>query len=374
MQFTISSTTLNNRLQTLSKVINSKNTLQILDSFLFEITDGELHITASDSENVLQSHLALDAHEGEGTFAVNSQTILNALRELPEQPLQFNINTNMATISIAYQGGEYNFTIQDATDYPKVATMFVNPSVITIDANILSSNINRSIFALGVDDLRPVMTGIYFDLATDSLSIVASDGHKLVRNRNLLVKSDAPASFILPRKPAMLLKNILTKDGGDVVIKFDNRSAEITYAEGKLTCRLIEGRYPNYNSVIPQDNPNQLVIDRKALLSALKRVLPFGSKSSQLIKLSLDAGALEVSSEDIDYSTKAHESILCEYTGRKMSIGFKGSSLTDILSNLESEEVTIELGDPSRAGLIMPSTQPENEDVLTLVMPMLLNE
>lgn len=374
MRFIISSTALSSRLQTLSRVISNKNSLPILDSFLFEVSNGQLTLTTSDSENVMQTTIQTDECEGDGAFALTSQTILDAMKELPEQPLQFSVNIDQATITIIYQGGEYNFTILNADEYPRMHSTLDNVNVITLDASVLCDNINRSAFAMGSDELRPVMNGIYFDLGADALSIVASDGHKLVRNRNLTVKSETPASFILPKKPALLLKNVLGKDGGDVVIKFDNRNAEIRFADGILTCRLIEGRYPNYNSVIPQNNPNQLTIDRKGLLSALKRVLPFGSKSSQLVKFRLDAGTIELSSEDIDYATKAKETIICDYNGQKMCIGFKGSSLTEILGNLDGDEVVIELADPSRAGIIVPAQQPENEDVLMLLMPMLLSD
>ena len=374
MRFIISSTALSSRLQTLSRVISNKNSLPILDSFLFEVSNGQLTLTTSDSENVMQTTIQTDECEGDGAFALTSQTILDAMKELPEQPLQFSVNIDQATITIIYQGGEYNFTILNADEYPRMHSTLDNVNVITLDASVLCDNINRSAFAMGSDELRPVMNGIYFDLGADALSIVASDGHKLVRNRNLTVKSETPASFILPKKPALLLKNVLGKDGGDVVIKFDNRNAEIRFADGILTCRLIEGRYPNYNSVIPQNNPNQLTIDRKGLLSALKRVLPFGSKSSQLVKFRLDAGTLELSSEDIDYATKAKETIICDYNGQKMCIGFKGSSLTEILGNLDGDEVVIELADPSRAGIIVPAQQPENEEVLMLLMPMLLSD
>lgn len=374
MEFTLSSNALSSRLQTLAKVISSRNSLPILDCFLFEVNNGELTITTSDSENMMKSTLILDSHDGDGAFALQSQTMLDAMRELPEQPLKFHIDMEQATITITYQGGEYNFTILNAEEYPRMQQTPDNVNVITIDAATLCSNINRSIFATAQDELRPVMNGIYFDLTTDALAIVASDGHKLVRNKNFSIKSDTAAAFILPKKPANLLKNVLSKDSGDVVIKFDERNADIHFSDGVLICRLIEGSYPNYNSVIPQANPNQLTIDRRSLLSALKRVLPFGSKSSQLVKFKLDAGVLELSSEDIDYATKAHETIICDYTGQKMNIGFKGSSLTEILSNLDSDQVSIELADPSRAGLIIPTEQPENEDVLMLLMPMLLSD
>ena len=374
MRFTLSSTALGSRLQTLARVINSKNSLPILDSFLFEVRNQQLFITASDSENVMRSVLALDQTEGEGSFAVPSRTLLDAMKELPEQPLSFEVNTDNFTIKIIYQNGLYNFTAQNADEYPRAQQIPDGANVITIDSQALADCISRSLFATAQDELRPVMNGIYFDLTPESLNVVASDGHKLVRNKNFNIKSEAPAAFILPKKPATLLKNVLGKDGGDVVIKFDERSAEISFSDGVLTCRLIEGRYPNYNSVIPQNNPNQLVIDRRSLIGALKRVLPFASESSQLIRFHLEAGKLELSSEDIDFATSAKEVVTCEYTGQSMNIGFKGSSLSEILNNLQGDEVQIELADPSRAGIIVPASQPENEDVLMLIMPMLLND
>ena len=373
MRFTLSSSELNAQLQTLSKVINSKNTLAILDCFLFEVAHGKMTITASDSETVMVTSINIEDSEVEGRFAIPNKTILDALRELPEQPLTFDVDSVNLTIKVLYQNGMYNFTTMNADEYPQIQPIGEGASVISIDANILSSNISRSIFATAQDELRPVMNGIYFDLTPDSLAIVASDGHKLVSNKNFSVKSETPASFIMQKKPAGLLKNALSKDGGDVVIKFDNSKAEITYGEGKLCCRLIEGRYPNYNSVIPKNNPNELIIDRKILISALRRVLPFAN-GTQLIRLHLEAGKLELKSEDIDFATSAQEKIQCEYNGRPMSIGFKGGSLTEILNNLDSEQITLQLSDPSRAGVVVPTIQPENEEVLMLIMPMLLKD
>ncbi|WP_028896103.1 DNA polymerase III subunit beta [Prevotella sp. HUN102] len=374
MRFTISSTALSSRLLSLSRVINSKNTLPILDCFLFEARNGQVVITASDSENVMQSTLNLDSCEGEGTFAVNNRNILDAVKELPEQPLTVDVNMGEFKMYITYQNGSYNFPILNADEYPKAQPLTDGAATINIDSALLADNITRSLFATAQDELRPVMNGIYFDLTADSLAIVASDGHKLVRNKNFAIKSDSPAAFILPKKPASLLKNALSKDGGDVVIRFDARSAEISFAEGNLTCRLIEGRYPNYNSVIPENNPNQITIDRKSLIGAIRRVLPFASDSSQLIRFHIDNGQLDLNAEDIDFSTSAKESITCEYNGNGMSIGFKGSSMLEILNNLQSEDVNIQLADPSRAGVVIPSDQPENEDVLMLIMPMLLND
>ncbi|MFA4045318.1 DNA polymerase III subunit beta [Prevotella sp. PCHR] len=374
MRLTLSSTTLNSRLSTLSKVLNSKNSLPILDCFLFEINNNILTITASDSENVMKSTMQLDESDADGQFAINSHTILDAVKELPEQPLTLDVDTATMAVKVVYQNGVYNFTAQNADEYPRTQELPANVTTLTLPANILANNITRSIFATANEELRPVMNGIYFDLTADALAIVASDGHKLVRNKNFNIKSETPAAFILPKKPANLLKNVLAKDEGDAVIRFDDRNAEITFNEGSLVCRLIEGRYPNYNSVIPQNNPNHMTIDRRVLIGALRRVLPFASESSQLVRLHIETGKLEISSEDIDFYTSAKEEIVCDYIGNPMSIGFKGPSLTDILNNLDSEEVTMELADPSRPCLIIPSEQPENEDILMLIMPMLLND
>lgn len=374
MRLTLSSTTLNSRLSALSKVLNSKNSLPILDCFLFEISNNMLTITASDSENVMKSTIILDESDSDGQFAINSHTILDAVKELPEQPLTLDVDQATMAVKVVYQNGMYNFTAQNADEYPRMQDMPANVTTITLPANILANNITRSIFATANEELRPVMNGVYFDLTTEALTIVASDGHKLVRNKNFCVKSEAPAAFILPKKPANLLKNVLAKDEGDAVIRFDDRNAEITFNEGSLVCRLIEGRYPNYNSVIPQNNPNRMTIDRKVLIGALRRVLPFASESSQLVRLHIEMGKLEISSEDIDFYTSAKEEIVCDYIGNPMSIGFKGPSLTDILNNLDSEEITLELADPSRPCLVIPSEQPENEDILMLIMPMLLND
>ena len=374
MKFTLSSSALSSRLQTLAKVINSKNSLPILESFLFQVHNGQLTITASDSENVMQTSLALDQFDTDGNFAIPSHTVLDAVKELPEQPLTFEVNMSTYEVTVGYQNGQYQFTAQNADEYPQTAPMQNDVHAITIDAAALNNNINRTLFATDNNEIRPVMNGIYFDLTTDCLAFVASDGHKLVRCRDYAIKSETPAAFILPKKPAMLLKNVLDKDSGDVVIKFNSSSAEIQFAEGKLSCRLIEGNYPNYNAAIPKDTPNELTIDRKSLLSAIRRILPFASMSSQLIRFRLEAGMLELSSEDIDFATRAKESLVCEYTGSPLQIGFRGDFFTDILNSIDTDELKIKLGDPSRAGIVVPSKQPENEDVLMLIMPLLLND
>lgn len=375
MRFTVSSSALSSKLNMLAKVIGSKNSLPILDCFLFQVANGEMSITASDSDNVIKSTLALTDHDGEGEFCVPNRVILDALKELPEQPLHFDVDAagEAVAIKIVYQNGLYNFTGQNAEEYPRTQSMNDACTTVSLPTEMLINNISRSLFATANDELRPVMNSIYFDLTADALAIVASDGHKLVRSKNFTIKSESPSAFNLPKKPASLLKNILSKDGDDAIIKFDDRSAEIQFTDGVMRCRLIDGRYPNYNSVIP-NNPNEVTVDRRGLQSALRRVLPFASESSQLIRFHIESGRFEVSSEDIDFSTSAKEQLSCEYNGSPISIGFKGSSLMEILSNLTSDNIIIQLADPSRAGIIVPAEQPENEDILMLIMPMLLND
>ena len=374
MRLTISSTALASRLSALSKVFNNKNTMPILDCYLFDVEGNTLTITASDSENVMTTQLQADEADSEGTFAVNYRTILDAVRELPEQPLTLDVDMSSFAVKVIYLNGMYNFTAQRGDEFPRLQPLHDGATSIIIDSKTLVNDISHSIFATANEELRPVMNGIYFDLNQEGLAIVASDGHKLVRTRNKNIKTENPMSFILPKKPATLLKNVLTKSEDEVIIRFDDRNANISYADGSLTCRLIEGRYPNYNSVIPQDNPNQLTMDRMVMIGVIRRVLPFASDSSQQIRLHIEAGKAVISSEDIEFYTSAKEEIICDYTGATMDIGFKGTTLMEILTNLDCEEVTLEFADPSRPCLILPTQQPENEDILMLIMPMLLND
>ncbi|MBQ1650249.1 MAG: DNA polymerase III subunit beta [Prevotella sp.] len=375
MTFTLSSSVLSNKLGILAKVINSKNSLSILDSFLFSVDGETLTVTASDNNNMMKCFIPLTNTSGQGAFCVSNKLILNAVKELAEQPLTFEVDDNSNGIKIVYQNGSYSIMGQSADEYPNMQQISDGYTETQISASALANNIQRTLFATANDELRMVMNGIYFDLKEDCLNLVASDGHKMVRNMLFECKASVPASFILPKKPAGLLRSVLiTDDETPVTIKFNNNNAEITFPDGLLSCRLIEGRYPNYASVIPTDNPNIVTVDRKALISALRRVLPFASESTQLIKLRLEMNSLQLNAEDIDFATSAYEDVICEYGGVPMSIGFKGSALTEILNNLSSDDVVIELADPSRAGVIRPSEQPENEDVLMLIMPMLLND
>lgn len=374
MRFTVSSTALGIRLTALSRVINSKNSLPILGDFLFEVADGRLQLTASDSEVMMKTSLELNEFDVEGRFCVGSHDLLEAVKGISEQPITFDVDLMSNIAKISYQNGMFSLPVENADEFPQPQQIGEMATVINIPTQVLADNINRSLFATAQDELRPVMNGIYFDLTPDCLAVVASDGHKLVRNKILNIKSDQPAAFILPKKPASLLKTVLGKQGGDVVIRFDDRNAEIIFEEGVVICRLIEGRYPNYNSVIPQSNPNQLTVDRLGLLAALRRVQPFSNDSSNLIRFHVENGTLQLDAEDYDFSKTATEKMSCDYNGMPMSIGFKGSSFIEILSNFDCPEVVIQLADPSRAGLVLPSEQPADQDVLILMMPMLIND
>lgn len=374
MKFSVSSTALSSRLTALARVINSKNTLPILADFVFEVKGNLLHLTASDSENMMNTQMEITECNGEGIFAIGNHDLQEAVKGFSEQPITFEVDLEKSLANISYQNGHFSLPIENAEEFPQAQEVGEDAHTITIGSDLLSENINRSLFATAQDELRPVMNGIYFDLTPECLNIVASDGHKLVRNKILSIKSEEPASFILPKKPATLLKNMLDKDSGDVEITFDNRNAKIVFSDGKIICRLIEGRYPNYNSVIPQNNPNQLTVDRVGLLSALRRVQPFASTASNLIRFHIEGSTLQLDAEDYDFSKTASEKMSCEYNGQTMSIGFKGVAFIEVLSNFACPEVLVQLADPSRAGLVLPSEQPENQDILMLMMPMLIND
>lgn len=374
MRFSLSSTALSSKLNILSKVISPKNSISILECFLFEIKDGKLTLTASDNTNMMNCTMDLIEYDSDGSFCVPNRIMLTSVKELAEQPIVFDVNLDDNSIQMNYMNGSYRIFGQSANEYPHMKGLEGNATSTVLPSDVLINNINRTLFATAQDELRMVMNGLYFDLKEDYMAIVASDGHKLVRNRIYGCKTEVPASFILPKKPATLLRTVLANDGSDVTIRFNQSNAEVVYNDGMLCCRLIEGKYPNYNSVIPQDNPNRLTIDRKALISALRRVMPFASESTQLVKLRIEFNSLEINSEDIEFATSARESVVCEYGGMPMSIGFKGSALYEICNNLTSDEIVIELADPGRAGIISPAQQPEGEDVLMLIMPMLLND
>lgn len=374
MKFAVSCTSLLSHLQVVGRVIASKNSVPILDSFLFELKENKLTITAADAETRMVTSVDVTEVEGEGMVAITARNLLESLKELPEQPISFDINDDTMNIFVYYENGKYNFVGQKGDDYPQPKPLKDGAAQLSLPSQLLMSGINRALFATADDELRPVMNGVYFDITTDDITFVASDGHKLVRFKSLEAKGTERASFILPKKPATLLKTILPKESGDVAITFDDNNAYFTLENFQMICRLIEGRYPNYNAVIPQDNPYKITIDRLLFANALKRVAVFSNPASSLVKLQLTENLIMVSAQDIDFSTSAEEKISCIYNGEPMSIGFKGTYLIEILNNTPSADVVIEIADPSRAGLILPSENEDKEELLMLLMPMMLNE
>ncbi len=374
MKFIVSSNLLLSHLQTISRVINSKNSMAILDNFLFRLEGTRLSMTASDQETTMTTAIDVMEADGDGVFAVNAKILLEPLKELPDQPLTFEIDDNNLEIFLYFQNGRYNFIGVNGDEYPTKMPMDTSAVSLSIEAQQLYNGIGCTLFATAEDELHPVMNGIYLDIFEDSMSFVASDMHKLVRFKNAGVAPGVRASFILPKKPANLLKAILPKESGKVELSFDSKNACFKLADYELNCRLIEGNYPNYNSVIPANNPNRLVIDRALFVNVLRRVSVFADAALGLAKLQLKNGELVVSTENKDYSISAEEKVACDYTGDDLTIGFKASFLIEILNNIQATEVQVELNDPTRAGVILPLENKENEDLLMLLMPMMLGD
>lgn len=374
MKFNVSSTAFCNKLQAISRVQSNKNSLPILDTILFDLNGNTLSMTASDSETIITTTIEVTDCEGYGRFAIDSKTLITSIKEISEQPITFNINTETQQVEVYYQNGRYNLMAANADEYPLPTDNNNGSEMMTLSSESLLSAINHTIFATADDELRPQMNGIYFDITPEYTTIVASDGHKLVRFRMLEVKGNSTSSFILPKKPALLIKNILPKEEGDVQIGYSDSNAKVQFSNYTISCRLIEGRYPNYNSVIPTDNPFRVRVDRLSFISALRRVSVFASASSSLIKLRLDNNRLTVSAQDIEFSTSAEEAVLCEYDGNPMSIGFNGPYLLEVLNNLVNQEIIVELADPSRAGVLLPAEQEAGEDLIMLLMPMMLQD
>lgn len=374
MKLKVSSAALFGRLTSINRVLNSKNSLPILDCYLFETMGKKLTITASDSESTLVTSLDLNDCDQDGRFCIKAKTIQDSLKEISDQPITLNVNLDTMEIRGEYQNGKFNIIGERADEYPKPHEIDGEVKHFELKQSVLLAGITHSLFATADDEIRPVMTGIYFDFTPECLVFVGTDGRKLVRNKDFSVKSEIQTGFILPKKPANILKGLLQKGDAIASLEFNDKMAVVSSSEFTLTCRLIDGRYPNYNSVIPQNNPFKATIDRAALVSTLKRVLVFSSQSSAQVKLAFKKNLLTVSGQDVDFSTSAEERLICEYESPTINIGFKGTLLLDILSNLESSEVLFELADPGRAGIIKPAEQKEGEEILMLLMPMMLND
>ncbi len=371
MKFIVSSTYLLKQLQVLGGVINNSNTLPILDNFLFELKDSKLTVSASDLETTMSSTLDVES-DNDGSIALPARLLLDTLKTFPEQPLTFVVEDNN-TVEISSNHGKYALAYADGNEFPK-AVELDNPSTTTIAGDILATAISKTIFAAGNDDLRPVMSGVFFQFSTEGLTFVATDAHKLVKYTRNDVQADQVAEFIMPKKPLNLLKGILATMDDAVTIEYNDSNAKFTFENSILVCRLIDGKYPNYEAVIPKENPNKLTIDRTQFSNSVRRVSIFSNKTTHQIRLKIAGAELNISAEDIDYSNKAEERLSCDYQGDDMQIGFNSRFLTEMLNNLSSDEVMLEMSLPNRAGILTPiDGLDEGEQVTMLVMPVMLN-
>lgn len=374
MKFIVSSSALLGLLQTTNKVISSKNTLPILDYFLFDLKEGVLKITASDLETTLVGTLAVENVEREGLIAVPVKLMLDSLKEFSEQPLTIEANESTWEIVVSWKSGKLTLPGTSGLSYPNLPELNAETKQsLALDVDTLMVGINKTIFATADDELRPVMNGVYINLEPQSVTFVATDAHKLVKYASETA-AEATASFILPKKPANLLRGLLPKEDGEITVEFDDKNVLFRLKNQVLICRLIEGNYPNYNAVIPANNPNKVFVDRLELLNAIRRVAVCSNQSTNLIKLDISKGTINLTAQDLDFSVSAQESLPCDYEGEDIVIGFKSTFLIEILSNIETTTVLVELADSTRAGVFKPvyDQQPSN-DTLMLLMPMMIN-
>jgi DNA polymerase-3 subunit beta len=371
MRFIVSTSTLLKQLQAVNGASSSSTVLPILENFLFEIKDGSLTISATDLQTSMTTSLPVESKE-DGKVAVPSKILLETLKTLPDQPVAFSVDAQTFAIEISAGDGKYKLSGENGEDFPKIPAV-ENASSVRMPASVLAEAINKTIFAVSNDDLRPAMTGVFCQLSPQNITFVATDAHKLVRYRRNDTKSDAAASFILPKKALTLLKASLGTDDSAVSLEYNSTSAFFRFGNINLICRLIDERYPDYDAVIPQNNPNKLTLDRSLFLNSLRRVVIFANKTTHQVRLKINGSELNISSEDVDFSNEAHERLSCQYEGEDMEIGFNAKFLIEMLGNLEGDEVTLEMSTPNRAGLLIPQTNNDNENVLMLVMPVMLN-
>ena len=374
MKFNVSSSKLFSQLQAVSRVINNKNALPILDDVLFELVGNELKLTASDGETTVRTAIEVEGAAGGGKVASAAKLLLETLKEFSEQPLAFTIDEQNFAVNMVSQNGTYSFVGVNGNEYPEMPQDEVDAQELSLPATTLQSAIEKTIFCTADDPLRPVMNGIYFDILEDRLILVATDAHRLVRYSNTSVKAGMASNFILPKKPAALLKNLLAKEEAEVKVTFGQKNARFEFDKTIVVCRRIEGRFPNYNAVIPQSNQNVVTVDRQTMVNACKRVAVFANNGTAQLRLALSENQIKISAQDIDFSTSAEEMIQCDYQGMSMAIGFKAPFLIDLLSTVGTTDVQLKLADPARAGLILPVAEEGEENVLMLLMPMLLND
>lgn len=374
MKFVISSSVLSSRLMTIGRVIVQKNTIPILDCFCFDIQGTTLTITASDNDTTLTAKAELNECDSDVRFAVNAKTLQDAIKEIPDQPLECYLNTESYELTVEYQNGQYKLMGQSAEEYPTPAISDETRLEFDLECQKLVPSITRCMIAAANDTLRPQLNTICFDIHSQEVSLVSSNGNQLALTKLAMPELNAEGSYLLGTRPASLLKGMLAKAEGNVHFSIGQRTAIVHTEEYLLTSRLVEGRFPNYRSVIPQDNPNIVTVNRLALVSALRRVLVFANAQAVLVKFRLGPNTMNISSQDIDFGKSAEENMLCDYMGTPMRIAFKGSVLLDLINNIEGDDITLKLSDPSRAGLIVPAKQKEGEEVLMLIMPSVFND
>lgn len=370
MKFNVSGKDLQTQLQAVSKVINSKNALSILDNFLLKVKDGRLTIIGGDQENVMTATMEVLDPEGEGEIAVLAKRLLEVIKEINNQPLRFDIDPETKEIKISFNNGQFNFKGIDASEYPRTKEEEEDAIRISLPGETLTGGIEGTIFAVSTDPIRPIMTGIYFDIEPDKITFVSSDTHKLVKYQVSNVQPGIQDNFILPSKAANVLKGLVTKEDEAVEILRESKSVKFTFGSYSLSTRLIKGVYPNYKRVFPKDNPFRVVVGREDLLNAVRRVALFASKASNLIKFAIDAMSIQMGAQDLDYGTSAQERVDCDYQGTPMTIGFNSTYMIEVLSNIKGDDVQIELADPARPGLFSPLEKQDGIDVVMLQMPM----
>lgn len=371
MKFIVSSASLLKQLTTVSGVIASNPIVPILENFLFEIEKESLTITASDLQNTMITKMAVESNES-GSVCVPAKILLETLRNLPEQPITVSIDADTYVITLRTSNGNYKLSGENATDFPKVPAI-KNATKVNLSTDLLSKAISTTIFATSTEDLRPAMTGVYFQFNDTNLTFVATDGHRLVRYRRVDVAIDNPTSIIIPKKALNLLKSTLPTENMAVEMEFNLSNAYFSFGNTKLICRLIDERFPDYENVIPLDNPNKMTINRQEWLNTLKRISIYANKTTHQVRLKIAGSELQVSAEDLDFSNEANERLVCEFEGEDLEIGFNAKFLVEMLNNLESENVVLNMSVPSKAGLINPAESTNNEDILMLVMPVMLN-
>ncbi len=371
MKFIVSSSALLKQLSGINGVITTNPVVPILENFLFEILDGKLTITASDLQTSMITELDVEARDS-GSIAVPARILLETLKNLPEQPVTFSIDEETYSIEISSDNGRYKLSGENATDFPKVPVVS-DADAVNMSSDILASAINNTIFATSSDELRPAMTGVYMNLTGTNITFVATDGHRLIRYRRVDVASETDSAIIIPRKALNLLKATLPASVTNVSIEFNTSNAFFKFGNVQMICRLIDERFPDYENVIPGNNDNHMTISRTEFLSSLKRIAIYANKTTHQVRLKIAGSELQISAEDLDFSNEANERLSCEHDGEDIEIGFNAKFLIEMLNNLDAKEVEIQLSAPNRAGLIVPVEKDDNEDILLLVMPVMLN-